>query len=143
MSELNLCPRCKTPLVHHEEVHSVKGQLYCSRKCAIDDIMDDYIMNAKEIAIDVYDSEAEVVSIHDVLAEDLQTVEIVVLCMKRVQLPKNLTEQEALIEARQLYDDGLVAVEIDDCDEVIVRCELVKDENSKHSNGYELGDIII
>lgn len=135
MSELNLCPRCKTPLVHHEEVHSVKGQLYCSRRCAIDDIMDDYIMNAKELAIEAYDSEAEVVSIHDVLAEDLQTVEIVVACMKRIQLPKNMSESEALTVARELYEAGQVVVEVDDCDDVIVRCELVKNDNSEHTEG--------
>lgn len=94
--------------------------------------MDEIILNAKEAAIEKYDANAEVVSTQDVLAEDLQTVEIVVMCMKRIKLPKNLAEADAIIEARQLYDDGLVAVEPDDCDEVIVRCELVKDENSEY-----------
>lgn len=94
--------------------------------------MAEITLNAKEAAIEEYDSKAEIVSIHDVLAEDLQTVEITVVCKKHIKLPKNLAEAEALIEARQLYDDGLVGVEPDDCDEVTIKCELVKDENSEH-----------
>jgi hypothetical protein len=121
------------PLVHHEEIHAVSGELYCSKYCAVQSIMDEIILNAKEAAIEEYDSKAEIVSIHDVLAEDLQTVEIVVMCMKRIQLPKNLTESDALTVARELYEAGQVAVEVDDCDEVIVKCELVKDDNSEHT----------
>lgn len=132
MNQLNLCPRCKTPLVHHEEVHALHGELFCSKNCAVLHTMDDIILNAKEAAIEDYASNAEVVSIYDVLKEDLQTVEVVVMCMKRVQLPKNLTEADAIAEATKLYKDGLVAVEPDDCDETILKCELVRDENSEH-----------
>lgn len=132
MSQLNLCPRCKTPLVHHEEVHALHGELFCSKNCAVLHTMDDIILNAKEAAIEDYESNAEVVSIHDVLKEDLQTIEVVVMCMKRVHLPKNLSEAEAIAEATKLYKEGLVAVEPDDCDETIFKCELVRDENSEH-----------
>ena len=131
MSQLNLCPQCKKPLVHYEEVHALNGELFCSRECAIKYTTHDIILNAKEAAIEDYDSNAEIVAAKDVLGEDLQTVEIVVMCMKRVKLPKNLTEQEAIIEARQLFDDGLLDVSPDDCDDMIFKCELVKDENSE------------
>lgn len=133
MKNLNLCPRCKVPLVSHEEVHAINGELYCSKRCAVASIMDEILLNAKEMAIEEYDSKAEVVSVHDVLGEDLQTVEVVVACMKRIKLPKNLAEAEAIAEAKSLYDSGLVVVEPDDCDEVIITCELVKDENSEHT----------
>ena len=132
MNQLNLCPHCKTPLVHHEEVHALNGELYCSKACAVAHITDDIILNAKEAAIEEYDSKAEIVSAHDVLSEDLQTVEVVVMCMKRVKFPKNLTEKQVLLEARNLFDEGLLAVEPDDCDDMIVKCELVKEENSTH-----------
>lgn len=131
MSELNLCPRCKTPLVHHEEVHALHGELFCSKSCAVLHTMDDIILNAKEAAIEDYDSNAEVVAAKDVLGEDLQTVEIIVTCTKRILLPKSLSEEEARHEARRLHDDGFVVVEPDDCEEITVTYELVKDENSE------------
>lgn len=130
MSQLNLCPRCKTPLVHHEEVHALHGELFCSKTCAVMYTMDDIILNAKEAAIEDYACNAEVVSINDVLKEDLQTVELVVMCMTRINLPKNLSEDEAIAEATKLYKDGLVRVDPDECDETIFKCELVKDYNS-------------
>ena len=134
MENLTVCPYCKTPLVHHEEVHAVNGKLYCCKECAVQDMTNDILINAKEMALEDYASNAEIVSTHDVLGEDLQTVEIVVMCMKRIKLPRNLSEQEAIDEATRLYTDGLVAVEPDDCDEVVFRCELVKD-NSEHQEG--------
>jgi hypothetical protein len=97
--------------------------------------MDDIILNVKAMAIESYESNAEVVSIHDVLKEDLQTVEIVVSCMTRVCLPKNMSEAEAIAEATKMYKDGLVLVEPDECDEMIFKCELVKEENSKRMEG--------
>lgn len=130
MKELTRCPRCNKVLISHEEIHAVKGQLYCSETCAVLDITDDYIRNAKELAREDYASMAEVVRAEDVLKEDLQIVEITVTCTKRVHLPADLTKEAALIEARQLYDDGLVVVDIDDCDEVHVICKLVEKENS-------------
>lgn len=131
MKRLNLCPQCKTPLVHHEEIHALNGELYCSKNCAVLHTMDDIILNAREAAIEEYDSNAEVVSSRDVLGEDLQTIEITVCCMKRIWVPKNLTEAEAIAEAKKLYQDSRVAVEPDDCTESVVTYELVRDENSE------------
>lgn len=130
MKELTRCPRCNRILVSHDEVHAVRGQLYCSETCAILDITDDYIQNAKELAKEDYASLAEIVSVKDVLKEELQTVELTVTCKKRIHLPANLSKEDALIEARQLYDDGLVVAEPDDCDEFTVTCALVDRDNS-------------
>lgn len=134
MKELTRCPRCNRVLVSHEEVHAVKGQLYCSETCAILDITDDYIQNAKEMAKEDYASMAEIVRVEDVLKEDLQTVEVTVMCKKRISLPASLSKEEAIIEARQLYDDGLVVVETDDCDEFTVVCTLVDRDNSEQED---------
>lgn len=132
MKALTLCKKCQRPLVAHEEIHAVKGQLYCSKSCAVYDIMDEYIMNAHELATEDYASMAEIVRAEDVLSEDLQTVEVIVTCRKYIKLPADLTEEKAIREARQLYDDGLVVAEPGDCDEILVVCKLVKEDNSKH-----------
>lgn len=130
MKELTLCPRCRKPLVSHEEVHAIEGELYCSKHCAVLELTEQNIRNARENAIEEYLEKAEVVSIADVLKEDLQTIEISVTCTKRIHLPANLTKEEACHEARRLHDEGLVVVEPDDCEEITVKYELVKDENS-------------
>lgn len=130
MKELNKCARCGRLLISQEEVHAINGALYCSKNCAVQDIMDDYIANAKALAIEAYDSEAEVVRTEDVLAEDLQTVEIVVTCKKHIKLPANLNEAEALAEAAKLYIDGLVSAEVDDCDDCTIEYTLVSKGNS-------------
>ena len=130
MKELNKCARCGRVLVGQEEVHAIRGSLYCSKNCAVQDIMDDYLMNAKEMAIEEYDNEAEVVRTEDVLAEDLQTVEIVVTCKKRIKLPADLTKAEALAQAAQLYAEGLVAAEPGDCDDYTIEYTLVSEDNS-------------
>lgn len=131
-NDLTKCKRCGQVLVHHEEIHAVRGDLYCSKSCAIDDIMDDYIMNAKELAIEAYDSEAEVVSSADILAEDLQEVKITLTCTKIIKLPRNLSEYDALREAYDLWNQGVVAIDADECDDYHVVCELVKNDNSTH-----------
>lgn len=130
MRELTRCPNCNRVLVGHEAVHAVRGQLYCSEACAIEDIMNDYIMNAKELAKEDYASMAEIVSVEDVLKEDMQTVEITVTCNKHIRLPADLTEEQACEEAKHLYNEGLVVVEPDDCDTYTVACTLVDRENS-------------
>jgi len=131
MKELTRCPRCNRMLVGQEEVHAYRGQLYCSKNCAVQDITDDYIQNAKEMAIEAYDSEAEIVSATDVLKEDLLAIKITVSCTRIINVPANLPKDEAIKEAAQLYNDGLVPVEPDDCDDMSVTYELVKEENSE------------
>lgn len=143
MKELTRCPRCNKILVSHEEIHAIKGDLYCSKNCAVLSIMDDYILNAKELALEDYDSMAEIVGSADVLQEDLQTVEIKVVCTKRINLPANLTKEEACHEARRLHDEGLVVVEPDDCEEIEVLYTLVEEENSVSGSAYELDNVII
>ena len=130
MKELTKCPNCGRPLVSHEQVHAVSGGLYCSKSCAINYIMNDYLMNAKEMAIETYNAEAEIVSTEDILKEDLQEVAITVTCTKIVRLPVTLSEQEAIDTIMSMYHEGLLVVEADDCDTVDARCTLVSNENS-------------
>lgn len=130
MSKLTRCPRCGTPLVSHEVVHAVRGVLYCSKKCAVEELTDEYQMNAKEMAIEAYDNEVEVVQSEDILKEDLQEVRLTLTCTTVIRLPRDMSEEDALVEASKLYKDGLVIVEPDDCDEVTFKCELVRDTNT-------------
>lgn len=128
--ELTPCTRCKRPLVGQEEIHAVRGSLYCSKTCAVADIMEDYLMNAKEMAIEAYNDEAEIVRTEDVLGEDLQEVKITMTLTKVIKLPKDLSEAEAVSEACSLYNQGLVILDVDDCDESNIVYELVKNDNS-------------
>lgn len=138
---MNKCPVCGAILVSHESAHAFDGKLFCSRSCAIkhyvencDAYINGFISHDKatECAKLAYDARAEVVSTEDVLAEDLQTVQIAVTCFKTIKLPKCLSEEKALAVAEKLWKDGIVVAEIDDCDEVVFECMLVKDYNSKH-----------
>lgn len=90
--EYTLCLRCKKPLVACEEVHAVKGSLYCSRECAVLDIMDDYILNAKELAVEAYDSEAEVVQTTDILSDELESAVACGLVKKEDNSTRNKEE---------------------------------------------------
>lgn len=129
---MNTCARCGSTLIDHEEIHVIDGKLYCSKDCAVQDITDDYTMNAKEMALEAYASEAEVVSAEDILGEDMRTVRIIVSHMKQIKVPKNLTDREALAEATKRYNDGTVFVDQDNCDETVLVCELVKKHNSPY-----------
>ncbi len=129
---MNTCARCGSTLIDHEEIHAIDGKLYCSKDCAVQAITDDYIMNAKEMALEAYASEAEVVSAEDILGEDMRTVRIIVSHMKQIKVPKNLTDREALAEATRRYNDGTVFVDQDNCDETVLVCELVKKHNSPY-----------
>lgn len=131
MKDLSKCPICGTVLVSHEEVHAVNGQVFCSRTCAITDIMNDIILNAKEMAIETYDNEAEVVASADVLKEDLQDVKITLTCTKVIKLPRNLPEAAAIAEATLLYNEGLLDMDPCECDNVDIKCELVKDNSAQ------------
>lgn len=140
MKKLTKCTRCERILVSQEEVHAVRGGLYCSKTCAINDLMDDLITNAKALAIEAYDSEAEVVSSEDILSEDLQEVKLTVSYTKVVKVPKNLSKEEAIIEVLDAYHEGLVVAEEGDCDYSDVKCELVTD-NSLQVIEYTLEDL--
>lgn len=65
------CICCNKPLKDFEEVHAVRGMLYCSRECAISAITDDMVMNANDAAIEEYESCAEVVATRDILANEM------------------------------------------------------------------------
>lgn len=73
-SKLTCCAKCHRLLAQFEEVHAIDGQLYCSKKCAITDIMEDYIMNAKEMAREDYACKAEVVATRDILADEISVL---------------------------------------------------------------------
>lgn len=71
MKEFTRCANCDTVLKDLAEVHAVRGILYCSRECAIEGMVNDTIMSAKEIAIEDYNSCAEVVATRDILANEM------------------------------------------------------------------------
>lgn len=68
---MTLCGNCHKPLKDFAEVHAVSGILYCTRECAIEDITNDIIMNAKEAALEAYASCAEVVATVEILADEM------------------------------------------------------------------------
>lgn len=68
---MTLCGHCHKPLKDFEEVHAVKGILYCSCECAIDDLTNDIIMNAKEAAKEEYASCAEIVATAEILKDEM------------------------------------------------------------------------
>ena len=132
-NELTRCPVCKRILVGQDIVHAVEGNLYCSRNCAVQYLMDDYIQNAKEMAIEAYNDGAEIVAVEDILSEEMQEVKITVTCTKVIRLPKNLSAEQAIETATQLYNDGTVVAEPDDCDKSNITYELVSNKNSAYS----------
>lgn len=142
MKELTKCLNCGNPLVSHEEVHAVRGGLYCSKSCSIEDIKKDIVTTASEHAAEIYDDEAEVVLAKDILSEDLQDIKITVTCTKTVKMPRNLTAEQAISEVTQMYKEGLIVVEPGyECDSYEVKCELVINENSPYVEGHTLEDI--
>ena len=140
MKELTKCSFCGRPLVSYEQVHAVRGGLYCSEKCAKADIKQDVVATAIERAQEIYDTEAEILNTEDILSEDLQEVKIIVSHVTVIKLPKNLSKEEAMKEALDLYHEGLVVAEPDDCSYTDVKCELVEDENSPHTIEFTLED---
>jgi len=138
---MNRCPRCKKLLVAHENVHAIDGKLYDSRTCFIRDYVDAHtsddftvkqINEAWEQAIAYYDEHAEVLASEEVLAEDLQEVQIAVTFFKTVKVPKCLTRDKALEVVEKMWNDGTITAEPGDCDEVQFECELVERHNSLH-----------
>lgn len=129
-TELTKCPICERVLVGQEEVHAIEGLLFCSKACAIKWLENSYIKDALELAKEAYDEDVEIVSTEDVLGEDLQEVRITHVCTKVIKLPANLTEEEAICEAKDLISHGIVCIDADDSDESTLTYELVKDDNS-------------
>lgn len=136
---MNKCPRCGSILVAHETAQAVGGKLYCSRHCAVLDLTDRFLQDimaskryqeAMEVAKEYFDECAETVRTEDVLAEDLQEVQIAVTYYRTIKLPKCMSEAKAKEVAEKLWNDGLVLVEPDECDDVQFECELVKRHNS-------------
>lgn len=72
--KLTCCAKCHRLLAQFKEVHAVSGQLYCSKDCAVKDIADDYIMNAKEMALEAYACEAEVIATADIMADEISAL---------------------------------------------------------------------
>ena len=87
---------------------------------------------AMEVAKEYFDECAETVRTEDVLAEDLQEVQIAVTYYKTVKVPKCLTEAKAKEVVEKLWNDGTITAEPGDCDEVRFECELVNKDNSLH-----------
>lgn len=136
---MNKCPRCGSILVAHETAQAIDGKIYCSRYCTLLDLADRFLQDdatakryqdAMEVAKDYFDECAETVSTEDVLAEDLQEVQIAVTYYKTIKLPKCMSKAKAKEVAEKLWNDGLVLVEPDDCDDVQFECELVERHNS-------------
>ena len=140
MQELNKCPQCSRLLVSYEAVIAVNGQLFCSKHCAAiamaEDVSKDYphlsSHEAYEVAKMKVEAEAEVVRTEDALGEDLQDVQIAVTYYKTVKLPRTLSEEEMIEAVTNMWQDGIVCAEPDDCDDVNFECALVKTTNSEH-----------
>lgn len=145
MQEMNRCPRCKKLLVLHENVQAIKGKLYCSRLCAVHDIASELwsgtmaassYNEAFEVAKEYFDECAETVRTEEILAEDLQEVQIAVTFYKTVKVPKCLTREKALEVVEKMWNDGTITAEPDDCDDVNFECELVERHNSSCEEVY-------
>jgi hypothetical protein len=54
--------------------------------------MDDYILNAKELAVEAYDSEAEVVQTTDILSDELESAVACGLVKKEDNSTRNKEE---------------------------------------------------
>lgn len=115
------CARCKKHLVDTDEIHVVDGEMFCSRECAIAQLTDNIITNAKEAAIELYDKEAEVVSPFDVIKDEMPKVNRIVeiLCRRDGMTIKEATERLEEVrgmaeEAMQSYDsmESLLADEL-------------------------------
>lgn len=140
---MNKCPRCGSILVAHETAQAVDGKIYCSRYCALLALADKFLQDentakryqdAMEVAKDYFDDCAETVRTEDVLAEDLQEVQIAVTFFKTVKVPKCLTREKAIEVVEKMWNDGTVTAEPGDCDDVLFECELVSSDNSEQED---------
>lgn len=136
---MNKCPRCGSILVAHETAQAVDGKIYCSRYCTLLDLADRFLQDestakryqdAMEVAKDYFDECAETVSTEDVLAEDLQEVQIAVTFFKTVKVPKCLTRDKAIEVVEKMWVDGTLVVDSTEYDDMQLQCELVNRDNS-------------
>lgn len=139
MQEMNKCPRCGSILVAHETAQAIDGKIYCSRFCALLDLADRFIQDkttagryndAMEVAKDYFDDHFETIRTEDVLAEDLQEVQIAVTYFKTVKIPKCIKRSKALEVVEHMWNNGTITAEPGDCDDVRFECELVDRHNS-------------
>ena len=91
---MTICETCNKLLKDVEELHACDGILYCSRECAIKGIMEDIMQNAKELAIEQYDSNAEVVATADILGDELRETKEALMC----ELKQSISDVGRLIE---------------------------------------------
>lgn len=136
---MNKCPRCGSILVAHETAQAIDGKIYCSRICALYDLADRFLQDdsaakryheAMQVAKEYFDDCAETISTEEVLAEDLQEVQIAVTYFKTIKVPKCLTEAKAMEVTKKMWNDGIITAEPGDCDDVRFECELVNRDNS-------------
>lgn len=135
---MNRCPRCSKVLATRKSVIALEGKLYCSAACAKISITNDAVeddiskglnrpyKDSRDIAMTRYQEGAEVVSTSEVLSEDLQDVQVAVTIYRTVKLPKNLTEDAMKERVEKLWNDGGLAVDYDNCDDVRFECMLIK-----------------
>lgn len=62
----NVCAHCGKDLTKLNEVHSVEGQLYCNKECAIAHQTEIIIASAEDTATEWYNDSAEIVSTRDI-----------------------------------------------------------------------------
>lgn len=85
MTELKFCEHCNKQLRVGDEAHIVDEQLFCSKECAVLHISHEIAMNAKELAIELYDEKATVLTVRpesdhaacNVCGKDLAKCEII------------------------------------------------------------------
>lgn len=136
---MNKCPVCGSILVTHETIQAIDGKIYCSRHCALQDLAIRFLQDdttakryqdAMEVAKDYFEDAAEAVSSEDVLAEDLQEVQIAVTFYRNVKVPKCLTREKAISVVTDMWLNGKLLVEPGHSDDMSLECELVNRNNS-------------
>lgn len=135
---MNTCPRCGKVLVTKPVAIALEGKLYCSKACAkisiTNEVVEDGISKglsrpykaSRDLAMARYEAGAEEVNTSDVLSEDLQDVQVAVTIYKTVKMPKSLTEEAMKERVEKLWNDGDLAVDYDNCDDVRFECMLIK-----------------
>jgi len=57
------CNQCEKELLVGDEVHKMGDETFCSRECAVTYIAHEIAMNAKEMAIEQYEEQAEILTV--------------------------------------------------------------------------------
>lgn len=66
-----ICTRCNKLLNTGDEAHIVDDDVFCSEACAVRHIMDEMIMNAKELAKEKYASDATILTVRSTTGKEL------------------------------------------------------------------------